>query len=247
MLKRKKRPFYGLVALASSMIVTVSIFVLAIVTSVFYSLVLGILLFLIGLYSLTTYLIPIYYINPFRSIDLSHMLTLGGSEVVLDVGCGLGRATNGVAKLLTTGKVIGVDVWNKLEIPGNSPEKAYRNSEIEGVRDRVEFRYADAFHLPYGDESFDIVICSGLLTSFRSDQGKLQSIREMRRVLKTNGTFLMREPINKLRTIVVLSPSVFLIHMPSKNHWMDLLRQSDFHTIEYFPHRIAGSFKTVKS
>jgi len=229
------------------MLVTVSLFVLAIVVSVFYSLVLGILLFLISLYLLATYLIPIYYINPFRSIDFSLMLTLRGSEVILDIGCGLGRATNGVAKLLRTGKVIGVDVWDKLEIPGNSPERAYRNSEIEGVSDRVEFRYGDAFHLPFDDECFDVVICSGLLTSFRSDQEKLKSIQELRRVLKTNGTFLMREPINKMRTILTLGPSTFLIHMPSKEHWMKLLEQSDFKAIEYFPHRIAGSFKTVKS
>ncbi len=247
MLRRTKKPFYGLVALASSTIATVSIFVLAILVFVFYSLVLGILISLIALYSLATYLIPIYYINPLKSIDLSHMLTLEGSELVLDVGCGLGRATNGAAKLLTTGKVIGVDIWDKLEIPGNSPEKAYRNSEIEGVRDRVEFRYGDAFQLPFDDELFDVVICAGLLTSFRGDQEKVISIREMRRVLKTNGTLLMREPINKLRTILVLSPSIYLIHMPSKKHWMELLQHSDFKNIEYFPHRIAGSFKTIKS
>jgi ubiquinone/menaquinone biosynthesis C-methylase UbiE len=247
MMRRTKRPFYGLVALVSSTLVTVIIFALGILVSVFYSLLLGLIIILIGLYSLFTYLIPIYYINPFKSIDLSHMLTLRGSEVVLDVGCGLGRATNGAAKLLTTGKVIGVDIWDTFEIPGNSPERAYRNSEIEGVRDRVEFRYGDAFQLPFDDEFFDVVICSGLLTSFRRDHEKLKSIKEMKRVLKTNGTFLMREPINKLRTFLVLSPSIFLIRMPSKSHWMDLLQQSDFRTIEYFPHRIAGSFKTVKS
>jgi ubiquinone/menaquinone biosynthesis C-methylase UbiE len=245
--RRSKRPFYGLVALASSTIVTVSLFLLGILIFVFYSMILGVLISIIGVYSLATYVIPLYYINPFRSIDLSHMLTLEGDEVVLDVGCGLGRATNGVAKLLTTGRVIGVDIWDTLEIPGNSPEKAYRNSELEGVRDRVEFRYADAFQLPFDDEFFDVVTCAGLLTSFRSDQEKLKSIREMRRVLKTNGVFLMREPINKLRTILVLSPSIYLIHMPSKSHWMDLLQQADFRAIEYFPHRIAGSFKTIKT
>jgi len=39
--------------------------------------------------------------------------------------------TIGIAKVLENGKVIGIDIWNKTEIMGNSPERAYENARIE--------------------------------------------------------------------------------------------------------------------
>jgi ubiquinone/menaquinone biosynthesis C-methylase UbiE len=38
-------------------------------------------------------------------------ITLRGNENVLDIGCGRGLLTFGIAKRLTTGKVIGLDHW----------------------------------------------------------------------------------------------------------------------------------------
>ncbi len=39
-------------------------------------------------------------------------LKLRGDELVLDVGCGRGLLLIGAAKRLTTGKAVGVDIWN---------------------------------------------------------------------------------------------------------------------------------------
>ncbi|MCX6667983.1 MAG: class I SAM-dependent methyltransferase [Euryarchaeota archaeon] len=246
MTKKTKKPFYGLVALASSILIAATFTIVGVLVFFFYSNLLGIIIFCIGLYSLSSYLVSIYLINPFKSLDLSNILELKGDEILLDVGCGLGRATIGATKLLKTGKVIGVDIWDRLEIPGNSQEKAYENADIEGVKDKVEFRYGDTFDLPFDDYYFDVVICSGLITSFHSDEQKLKAMKEIRRVLKTNGTFLMREPVKKLKSLIILTPQVLLIKLPSKNHWIELLEKSGFKKIDYYPHRISGSFKMIK-
>ncbi len=240
-----KKPFYGLINFTRANLVTVILFGIGIIILFFNSLF-GIIFFSLGLYSLFSFVISTYSIHPTKSINFSNMLNLNGNELVLDVGCGLGRATVGVAKLLKTGKVIGVDIWDKLEVIGNSPEKAYKNAEIEGVKDKIEFRYGNVFCLPFDNFHFDIAICSGLITSFHSDEQKIKAIREIHRVLKRNGIFLMREPVKKLKSLIILTPDILLIKMPTKNHWMELLKKSGFKKIDYYQHRIAGSFKMVK-
>ena len=247
MTEKTKKPFYGLVALASSFVIATTFIIVGILVSFFYSMLFGIILFCIGLYSLSSYLVSICLINPFRSLDLSNLLELKGDEIVLDVGCGLGRATIGAAKLLKTGKIIGVDIWDRLEIPGNSQEKAYENADAEGVKDRVEFRNGDAFNLPFDNNYFDVVICTGCISSFRDDEKKIKAMKEIRRVLKTNGIFYMREPVLKFKTVMVLTPSILLIGLPTKNGWIKLLERAGFNNISYLPHRIVGSYKMIKS
>lgn len=246
MKKNKEKSFYGLINFVRAIRKPIIILILGIIVWLLFSFLIGFIIICIAAYSTLSYLVSIYSVRPTRSLDLSDFLKLDGNEKVLDAGCGLGRATVGVAKLLKTGKVIGIDIWDTLEVPGNSPEKAYKNAEIEGVRDRVEFRNGDVFDLSFKDKYFDVVICVGLITSFPDDEKKIKALEELHRVLKTNGTFLMREPVLKLKSLIILTPEILLIKMPTKTHWIELLEKSGFKIIEYFPHRIAGSFKMIK-
>lgn len=244
--KVTEKPFYGFVALASTLIISFIVIFSGFLILIFFSFFIGVIIICLGLYSVFSYMTTTYFISPNKSLDQSNILKLKGDELVLDVGCGLGRATIGVAKYLKTGKVIGVDIWDKLEISGNSSERAYKNAEIEDVKDKVEFKYGDAFNLPFDNERFDVVICSGLITSFHNNKEKLKVMKEINRVLKTNRIFLMREPVLHLKTFIFLTPTVLYLRIPSKNHWKELLEKSGFKNIEYYPHRIAGSFKMMK-
>ena len=67
-------------------------------------------------------------------------LRLQGSETVVDVGCGRGLLLNAVARRLTTGKAIGIDLWQSADQSGNSSETTLANARIEGVSDRVDLR-----------------------------------------------------------------------------------------------------------
>jgi len=245
--KNPEKPFYGYVALASTLIISGILLITGFLTILYFSFLIGTIVVLMGIYAIFSYVSTMLFVNPTKYLDQSDILKLKGDELVLDVGCGLGRATVGVAKQLKNGKVVGVDIWDKLEIPGNSEERAYKNAEIEGVKDRVEFKYGDTFKLPFENEQFDVVICSGLLTSFHNDTDKLKAMKELNRVLKKKHVFLMREPVLHLKTIFFLTPTVFLLKIPSKNHWKELLEKSGFIKIKYYPHRIASSFYMIKS
>src|SRR5215471_12810079 len=53
-----------------------------------------------------------------RLLDL---ISWSGHEQALDVGCGRGLLLVGVAKRLTTGRAIGIDIWQAEDLTGNSP------------------------------------------------------------------------------------------------------------------------------
>ncbi len=58
----------------------------------------------------------------FRARDaLLNAIPWRGDEQVLDVGCGRGLLLIGAAKRLTTGKAVGVDIWQAEDRVGNLP------------------------------------------------------------------------------------------------------------------------------
>jgi SAM-dependent methyltransferase len=117
--------------------------------------------------------------------------TLQGDEQVLDVGCGTGRVAIGIAKLLTTGQVVGVDIFEW--VSGSSPDIAIENARIEGVSDRIEFKHGDAIDLPFEDQTFDLVTMGSVLHEIEDEQLKIKALSEVNRVLKPGGRFVILE------------------------------------------------------
>ena len=110
-----------------------------------------------------------------------------GDETVLDVGCGRGLLLIGAARRLTSGKAIGVDIWQQKSMVGNRPEVALENARLEGVAERVEVRDGDARQLPFPDASFDVVVSALVLHNIPGQAGRQRATREMARVLKPGG------------------------------------------------------------
>ncbi len=110
-----------------------------------------------------------------------------GDESVLDVGCGRGLMLVGAAKRLKTGKVTGVDVWQSDDLSGNSAAAALANAKAEGVAERVKIENADARKLPFGANSFDVVVSSLTIHNIDSSPERAKAVREIARVLKPGG------------------------------------------------------------
>ena len=119
--------------------------------------------------------------------ELIDSLALHGDETILDIGCGRGLLLNAAARRLTTGKAIGVDLWQSQDQSGNCPEVALANARAEGVATRVEIRTADMRKLPLPDETVDVAISNIAIHNIPDGQGRDEAISEIARVLKTGG------------------------------------------------------------
>jgi ubiquinone/menaquinone biosynthesis C-methylase UbiE len=106
--------------------------------------------------------------------DLIEMLELGPEDSVLDVGCGAGQTACEIAKEFGS-RVTGVDISDVMI------SKAMDKAIKQRVEDKVEFRVADAFQLPFDDESFDIALFESVLTPLPGN--KMDALRETIRVV----------------------------------------------------------------
>lgn len=106
-------------------------------------------------------------------------------ERVLDLGTGPGFLAIEIARRAPGVRVEGIDLSRRLI------EAARRNASAAGVTDRVHFERGDASRLRWADESFDMVISTGMVHALKKPS---QVFEECLRVLKTGGTALVYDP-----------------------------------------------------
>jgi arsenite methyltransferase len=114
-----------------------------------------------------------------------------GAEEVLDVGCGRGLMLIGAAKRLTTGRAIGIDIWQEEDLSGNRLDAFYENARREGVIERVKVETADMRKMPFADSSFDVIVSRAAIHNLYKPEERQQAISEIVRVLKPGGTVII--------------------------------------------------------
>jgi arsenite methyltransferase len=114
--------------------------------------------------------------------ELLGQLALRGAEQVLDIGCGRGAVLVIAAKLIPHGRAVGLDLWRPEDQSGNSPEAAWRNLGLEGVRERCEFVTADMTAMPFPDTASDVVVSSLAIHNIKERHGNIRAIDEAVRV-----------------------------------------------------------------
>lgn len=120
-------------------------------------------------------------------------LRLTGNEHVLDMGCGRGAVLTAVARRLTTGWTVGVDVWSTQDQSGNASAVTVGNASIEGVADRVAVVTADMRALPFTSATFDLAVSSLAIHNIRSNAARRQAVAEGFRVLKPGGRIVIAD------------------------------------------------------
>jgi arsenite methyltransferase len=120
-------------------------------------------------------------------------LALRGHERVLDLGCGRGALLLIVARRLTTGRAVGVDLWRTQDQSGNSLDATRRNADAEHVTDRVELHTADMADLKFERDSFDIVVSNVAIHNISNPARREQAIDEAVRVLRPGGRLLIAD------------------------------------------------------
>jgi len=102
---------------------------------------------------------------------------------ILDVGCGPGSITIGIAELANPGRVVGVDM-------DTEQFDLARSLAQERGLDNVELREGSIYELPFDDESFDVVTENGVIMHLSEPES---AIAEMKRVLKSGGYIGLRD------------------------------------------------------
>lgn len=120
-------------------------------------------------------------------------LDLDGGETVLDLGCGRGAVLMAVAKRLSTGRAVGIDVWNSRDQSANSLQRTRRNALAEGVTGLVELYTADVRSLPFEDDTFDLILSNTVIHNVKPASGRERAIQEAVRVLSPGGRLLVAD------------------------------------------------------
>jgi ubiquinone/menaquinone biosynthesis C-methylase UbiE len=116
-----------------------------------------------------------------------------GDEHVLDVGTGSGIMLFGLAKHLTTGKAIGIDLYLP-DAGGGTEEIFWKNAHLEGLVNRVELQNVDARKMPFEDQSFDVIVSTFALHHIgHGAADREQALREMVRTLRPGGTIALAD------------------------------------------------------
>ena len=240
-MNRKDKPNYGITAIKEFSIIGmmgiigITIFIIGIFQQNIVKYILTIpggIIGFIGIYLPLSYIFIrpfIFSDNPKRDFILWALKQgeIKGDEKILDIGCGTGAVTVKIAKNISTGKVVGIDVFKGMS--GNSPNIAIRNAEIEGVIEKVEIQNGNALDLPFDNNSFDIVTMGSVLHEMGSDENVIKALNEVNRVLKPGGKFITVELLRNTKMFIFF-PFLFLIWKP-KEYWDKCIKKGNLNIL----------------
>jgi ubiquinone/menaquinone biosynthesis C-methylase UbiE len=115
--------------------------------------------------------------------EVAELSNIKASDLVLDVGCGLGGTARYLAEQYRC-KVKGIDLTQEYISVGT------KLTALVNLDDRVKLRHGSALDIPYEDERFDIVWTQHVQMNI-ADKRRFYS--EIGRVLKPGGRFLFHD------------------------------------------------------
>jgi len=101
---------------------------------------------------------------------------------LLDVGCGPGSITRGLAEIVAPGQVVGLDM-------SSETLAAARRDAARGL-DNLRYEIGSVYELPFPDASFDVAYAHQVFQHLR-ERGS--ALREMLRVLRPSGLIAVRD------------------------------------------------------
>ena len=108
--------------------------------------------------------------------------TLKETDIVADIGCGNGRHLIPCAKHCRN--VIGLDISRKLL-------GIVKNKLVENNLENTILLHSDAIDIPINNDSLDAVIFIASLHNIKGRDKRIQSLKEIRRIIKKDGRTLI--------------------------------------------------------
>jgi len=243
---KPKYEYYGsraiLLVFSFIEIIAISILLIGYYSNILYLKLIGVLGVIFGFYIIISNFVGMFSLirsNKKNKDILDKMvksLQTKGDELALDAGCGRGRISNLLAKQLTSGRVIGIDIGDKIISSNDVIERAKQNAYYEGVSDKTEFIRGNILDLPFGNDVFDIIVCNSVLEYLSGENSISQALQELKRVIHPNGKFMVLEMVKSIRGFLISTP-LFFRNLRRKEEWKRLIKKEGFSEIEKFEDR----------
>ena len=152
--------------------------------------------------------------------------TFRGDEEVLDIGCGGGATLARLSEKITSGHLTGVDYSPvSVEMSGRTNREDVAAGKMRILEGSVE-------HLPFADGMFDRIIT---VESFYFWPDPVANLREVRRVLKQGGTFLLVADIYQKEGLgeeTLKNIRAYEMNNPTREEFREMLEQAGFSEIQ---------------
>jgi len=122
---------------------------------------------------------------PFKLLHrkvISRLKKFNPSGKLVDIGCGSGNLITQIAEKLSKLNLVGVDISSEIL------EHAKKRVIEKKVDKKVEFKNGTVENLPFPNDSVDFIISS---LSLHHWVNPIKAFKEIHRILKENGTFLI--------------------------------------------------------
>lgn len=116
-----------------------------------------------------------------------------GNEKVLDVGTGLGLLMIGAAKKLTSGKSIGIDIFDTKDLTKNYIEHTRANARFENVSENTEILTMDILKTDFPNDYFDVILSNLCLHNIKKSEDRKSACEEICRIIKPGGNILISD------------------------------------------------------
>jgi SAM-dependent methyltransferase len=151
-------------------------------------------------------------------------LFVSGSDNVLDAGCGSGRTSLGLDKVMKSGTITSLDRFDSDYIENGGQALLERNIQIAGIKERVKICKGDVTEMEFKENSFDAAISSFMIDHL--GKYKLDALKEINRTMKPGSRFLLIVFVPSYATFSVFNVMCFTL--TSRKGWRDLFGQSNF-------------------
>lgn len=145
-----------------------------------------------------------------------------GNDNILDIGCGGGAALSRMAEHVTDGHLTGID-YSPVSV-----ETSRATNTESVVAGKMEILEGSVEKLPFEAETFDKIVT---VESFYFWPNPQENLKEVRRVLKTGGTFLLVADIYEkpgLPREVKDNIRKFHLFNPTREQFKNLFREAGF-------------------
>ena len=155
---------------------------------------------------------------------LSH-IDLSTGDTVLDIGCGGGNTLARMAECVTEGHLVGIDY-------AETSVEASRAFNVELIEaGRMEILHGSVEALPFDDAYFDAVVT---VESFYFWPNPEESLKEVARVVKPGGTFLLLAEIygrDDLPATIHAKIADYDLTNPTPEEFEQMFRAAGFRTV----------------